>query len=183
MEAVHFQSLVDQWYDPLYRFALSLSRNGDSALDLTQQTFARWAEKGSGLRDASKAKSWLFTVLYREFLNTQRRQRREGPPDSEEFFESVPAEETSSSRSVDGHQAMAALQEIDEVFRAPLILFYLENHSYREIAEILDVPVGTVMSRISRGKEQLRRKLRDGTAGKPGKIVPMTPPTKGAHHG
>lgn len=183
METAHFQSLVDQWYDPLYRFALSLSRNGDNALDLTQQTFARWAEKGSGLRDASKAKSWLFTVLYREFLNSQRQQRQETTPDSEDFFESVPADETSSPRSIDGQQAMAALQEIDQAFRAPLVLFYLENHSYKEIAEILEVPIGTVMSRISRGKEQLRRKLRDGAAGKLGKIVPMSPPTKGAHHG
>ena len=175
MDASLFHHLVDTWYDPLYRFALSLSRNRDSALDLTQQTFARWAEKGSGLRDVSKAKSWLFTVLYREFLSTQRRQRREGPPDSENFFESVPAEETSSSRSIDGHQAMAALQEIDEVFRAPLILFYLENHAYREIAEILDVPIGTVMSRISRGKEQLRRMLKTRQTERPGKVIPLRP--------
>ena len=77
MDAPLFQQLVDSWYDPLYRFALSLSRNGDEALDLTQQTFARWAEKGHGLRDSTKAKSWLFTVLYREFLTGRRHQQRE----------------------------------------------------------------------------------------------------------
>ncbi len=67
-----FQRLIDTWYDPLYRFALSRSRNGDDALDLTQSTFARWAEKGHGLRDGDKAKSWLFTVLHREFLDSRR---------------------------------------------------------------------------------------------------------------
>lgn len=183
MDAPFFQQLVDTWYDPLYRFALSLSRNGDEALDLTQQTFARWAEKGHGLRDTSKAKSWLFTVLYREFLTNRRSRLRESPPADETYFDSVPSDDNGPSRSIDGQQALTALREIDEVFRAPLVLFYLENHSYKEIAEILDVPIGTVMSRIARGKEQLRRKLRSREDGQTGKIVPLPPSTKGTHHG
>ncbi len=183
MDASFFQQLVDTWYDPLYRFALSLSRNGDEAMDLTQQTFARWAEKGHGLRDSGKAKSWLFTVLYREFLNNRRSRLRESPPSDENYFDSVPAEESGPLRSIDGQQALAALREIDEVFRAPLVLFYLESHSYKEIAEVLDVPIGTVMSRIARGKEQLRRKLRSREDGKIGKIVPLPSSTKGNHHG
>lgn len=183
MDASFFQQLVDTWYDPLYRFALSLSRNGDEALDLTQQTFARWAEKGHGLRDTSKAKSWLFTVLYREFLTNRRSQLRESPPADEEFFDTLASEEASPVRSIDGQQALAALREIDEVFRAPLVLFYLENHSYKEIAEILEVPIGTVMSRIARGKEQLRRRLHSHEAGRPAKVVPMPSSTKGTHHG
>ena len=68
---------------------------------------------------------------------------------------------------------MAALQQIDPTFRAPVVLFYLENHSYSEIAEILGVPMGTVMSRISRGKEQLRRRLQTNSAGRPGQVIPM----------
>lgn len=182
MEAALFQHLVDTWYDPLYRFALSLARNGDDALDLTQQTFARWAEKGHGLRDASKAKSWLFTVLYREFLSVRRHQSRETTPADESFFEGIPAEERSPQRSIDGQQALAALQEIDPTFRAPLVLFYLEHHSYKEVADILGVPMGTVMSRISRGKQQLRGKLQSQPMGKTGKIIPM-PPSKGVQHG
>lgn len=173
MDAPLFQQLVDSWYDPLYRFALSLSRNGDEALDLTQSTFARWAEKGHGLRDASKAKSWLFTVLYREFLNTKRHQQRESTSADEGFFDDIPAEDRSVQAAAEGQDAMAALQQIDPVFRAPVVLFYLENHSYLEIAEILDVPIGTVMSRISRGKEQLRRKMRAGAAGRPGQVIPL----------
>ena len=173
MEAGLFQSLVDTWYDPLYRFALSLSRNGDEALDLTQQTFARWAEKGHGLRDATKAKSWLFTVLYREFLNNRRHRQRESTSPDEGFFDDIPAEERSAQSAAEGQDAMAALQQIDPTFRAPVVLFYLENHSYLEIAEILGVPIGTVMSRISRGKEQLRRKMRTNSAGRPGQVIPI----------
>jgi RNA polymerase sigma-70 factor (ECF subfamily) len=173
MDAPFFQQLVDTWYDPLYRFALSLSRNGDEALDLTQQTFARWAEKGHGLRDSTKAKSWLFTVLYREFLSIRRHQQRESTSVDEGFFDEIPAEGRSVQSTADGHDAVAALQQIDPVFRTPVVLFYLENHSYLEIAEILGVPIGTVMSRISRGKEQLRRKLRAGAAGRPGQVIPL----------
>jgi len=175
MDASLFQHLVDTWYDPLYRFALSLSRNGDEALDLTQQTFARWAEKGHGLRDATKAKSWLFTVLYREFLNAKRHQGRESTSADEKFFDDIPAEERSAQSAAEGHNAMEALQQVDTVFRAPLVLFYLESHSYQEIAEILEVPVGTVMSRISRGKEQLRRILKTRQADRPGKVIPIRP--------
>ena len=61
--------------------------------------------------------------------------------------------------SLDAAQAVEALQEVDEIYRAPLTLFYLENLSYKEIAETLELPIGTVMSRLSRGKEQLKKAL------------------------
>lgn len=181
MEGGIFQQLVDTWYDSLYRFALSLSRNADDALDLTQQTFARWAEKGHGLRDSSKAKTWLFTVLYREFLNSRRLRLRETTVAEEGFFEGIPGEDRSSPRAFDGQQALAALREIDATFRVPLVLFYLENHSYREIAEILQVPIGTVMSRISRGKEQLRRRLQATPVSQKEKVIPLRG-VKGLNH-
>ncbi len=125
------------------------------------------------MRDATKAKSWLFTVLYREFLSTRRHQCRESTSADEGFFDQIPSEERSSQMTADGHEAMTALQQIDPTFRAPLVLFYLENHSYSEIAEILGVPIGTVMSRISRGKEQLRRRLQTNSAGRPGQVIPL----------
>jgi RNA polymerase sigma-70 factor (ECF subfamily) len=181
MEGVLFQHLVDAWYDRLYRFAFSLSRNGDDAFDLTQQTFARFAEKGSSLRDRNKAKSWLFTVLYREFLNSRRSRLREVSGDADGLIEQQPAEPSQSSFAIDVQAAMSALLELEENFRVPLSLFYLESHSYREIAEVLNIPIGTVMSRISRGKEQLRRRLETGAAGAPN-VVQM-PPQKGQRHG
>ena len=69
---MEFPQLVETHYRGLYQFALSLARAEADAADLTQETFLRWAEKGSQLRDASKAKSWLYTTLYRQFLSRQR---------------------------------------------------------------------------------------------------------------
>src|SRR5260370_36137292 len=76
MRTPDFQQLVDRQYAPLFRFALSLSKSEADAADLTQQTFFLWASKGHQLRDRSKAKSWLFTTLYREILGPRRRAAR-----------------------------------------------------------------------------------------------------------
>jgi RNA polymerase sigma-70 factor (ECF subfamily) len=155
-----FTQLVDAHYTPLYRFALSLARREADACDLVQQTFYIWATKGEALREVSKAKSWLFTTLYREFLRGRRRDSRatsieDLPPGDQE----IAAEEVDCVAKMDAAGVVAALQSVDEVFRAPLTLFYLEDLSYLEIAEALDVPIGTVMSRLSRGKAQLRAAL------------------------
>lgn len=152
--------VVDAFYAPLYRFALSLSRNETDACDLTQQTFFVWAKKGHTLREFTKAKTWLFTTLYREFLRGRKRDQRsvsiENLPPGEQ---DTPDVEVDLVGRLDSELVMRALQEIDEAFRAPLTLFYLKDLSYQEIAEILDVPIGTVMSRLSRGKAHLRNRL------------------------
>jgi len=75
--ALDFEQLVEVFYMPLYRFALSLSREPSDAADLTQQTFLLWASKGHQLRDGSKVKTWLFTSLYREFLRGERKRCRD----------------------------------------------------------------------------------------------------------
>ena len=173
-----FAQLVDAHYAPLYRFALSLSRNGSDAGDLVQQTFFIWATKGHGLRELSKAKSWLFTTLYREFLRGRRRDSRSSsledlPPGDREPL----AEDVDRVARIDSAAVMSALQTVDEAFRAPLTLFYLEDMSYQEIADTLDVPIGTVMSRLSRGKAQLRTAFE--RADSPGPKVLPFPGAKG----
>lgn len=170
-----FTRLVDAHYAPLYRFALSLARNQADAGDLVQQTFYIWATKGHALREAAKAKTWLFTTLYREFLRGRRRDGRvtsldDLPPGAQE----VAAEEVDRVARLDAAMVMTALQEVDEVFRAPLTLFYLEDLSYQEIATTLDVPIGTVMSRLSRGKAQLRGVLaRAEHGGAAAEVIPF----------
>ncbi|MBL9202959.1 MAG: RNA polymerase sigma factor [Opitutaceae bacterium] len=161
-----FADLVEAHYAGLYRFALSLARNPADASDLTQQTFFVWATKGESLRDAAKAKTWLFTTLYREFLRVRRRGGRisaieDLPPGEQD----VPDVEVDIVAKMDSQLVLAALQEIDEVFREPLTLFYLQDLSYAEIAEILNVPIGTVMSRLSRGKSHLRARLAEKAQG------------------
>jgi len=158
MRAPDFEQLVDRQYAPLYRFALSLAKSEADAADLTQQTFFLWASKGHQLRDRSKAKSWLFTTLYREFLGRRRHDVRFQKVELDDVRE----EEVSilpNVNALDSATVLQALHEVEEAFRAPLTLFYLEHFSYQEIAEMLEIPIGTVMSRLSRGKAQLRRQL------------------------
>jgi RNA polymerase sigma-70 factor (ECF subfamily) len=174
-----FSQLVDAHYAPLYRFALSLTKSSSDACDLTQQTFFIWAKKGEQLRDGSKAKSWLFTTLYREFLRGRRRAEHVtaledlGPVEAD-----PPAPDVDFVTGMDASLVVEALQEVDEVYRAPLTLFYLQDLSYKEIAETLEVPIGTVMSRLSRGKAQLRASLARKEAGARGKVVPFESQTK-----
>jgi RNA polymerase sigma-70 factor (ECF subfamily) len=153
---LNFEAIVSAYYQPLYRFGYSLAKNEHEAGDLAQQTFFIYAEKGSSLRDKSKVKSWLFTTLYREFL---RRRRKDSRMDhyEPEMLEAVGGSvEPHIRRSMDANLAVEALHEVDTVYREPLSLFYLKDLSYKEIAEVLDVPIGTIMSRLSRGKAQLR---------------------------
>lgn len=157
VSAEFFRQLVDAHYEGLYRFARSLCRNQDQACDLTQQTFAIFAEKGTSLKDPGKAKSWLFTTLYREFLRHYRRNRRIENHDPEILEDVLPAVEPPQSDSLDQKRVLTALDKVEEAFRAPLVLFYLRDFSYAEIAEILEIPIGTVMSRLSRGKSHLKK--------------------------
>lgn len=182
MSTSDFQQLVDQQYAPLYRFAISLAKSEADAADLTQQTFFLWASKGDQLRDRSKAKSWLFTTLYREFLGRRRHEARFPKVELDDVRE----EEMSISPNVnafDSATVLQALYEIEEPFRAPLTLFYLEQFSYQEIADMLGVPIGTVMSRLSRGKAQLRQRLLAKEEARGNKVVSFRSDKKGESHG
>lgn len=154
-----FDLLVDRYYEPLYRFGYSLAGNKDDACDLAQQTFFIWARQGHRLRDAAKAKSWLFTTLYREFLKLHRHARRLTLVEEPELDAASEDVNPDWIGKLDGATIVEMLTRVDEIYRGPLTLFYLEDLSYREIADVLEVPIGTVMSRLSRGKDQLRKML------------------------
>jgi RNA polymerase sigma-70 factor (ECF subfamily) len=156
-----FEAVVTAYYEPLYRFALGLSRSEADAADLTQRAFERFGGKSGALRDKSKTKTWLFTTLYRDFLQQKRHATRFPHAELDETFDDKIVEMPRAEISADANAAVAALQEMEEPFRSTLLLFYMNDHSYKEIAEILDVPIGTVMSRLARGKEMLRAKMID----------------------
>lgn len=159
-----FEQMVEQHHAALYRFALSLSRNDADACDLVQETFLLWASKGHQLLDPTKAKGWLFTTLHREFLATRRRLIRFPHHELSEVDPELPEVPPALPSQVDWETLMECLGELDEVFRAPVALFYLEDCAYAEIAEILEVPLGTVKSRIARGLAQLQRMFNDRPA-------------------
>ena len=151
-----FQSLVDLHYGPLYRFAMSLTRTESDACDLVQQTFLTWATKGHQLQDLSKAKSWLFTTLHRCFLESRRRSTRFPHLEITEAEAELPNVQPDQMSHLDAQDALQLLSQVDEQFQAAVALFYLEDYSYNEIAGILEIPLGTVKSRIARGVAQLK---------------------------
>lgn len=162
-EGVDFENLVACHYKPLYQFALSLTRDESDACDLTQQTFCIWAAKGHQLRDASKVKTWLFTTLHREFLGTRRRQTRFPHVELEFAAEELPVVPPATVNRLDTAQLLDALARLDEIYQSPVALFYLQDCSYNEIAEILGIPLGTVKSRLTRGLARLHQLLSDKT--------------------
>jgi RNA polymerase sigma-70 factor (ECF subfamily) len=165
-ESPDFENLVANYYEPLYRFAFSLARDEADACDLVQQTFYIWAAKGHQLRDTSRVKTWLFTTLYREFLESRRRQTRFQHVELETAADELPLAPPVSASRLDTAHVVETLTQMDETYRAPVTLFYLQDCSYNEIAEILQVPLGTVKSRLSRGLAHLQQLLaRDIAAG------------------
>jgi RNA polymerase sigma-70 factor (ECF subfamily) len=157
IDGATFEQLVEAHYEGLYRFAFSLTQGEADARDLVQDTFVQFARKGDQLKSKSKAKSWLFTTLYRAFIDGHRRETRHPMIHVDSVESDLPVTEPEVGIHADAETVQEALMQLDEVFRVPLVLFYLEEHSYLEIAEILNIPPGTVMSRISRGRAMLRR--------------------------
>jgi RNA polymerase sigma-70 factor (ECF subfamily) len=182
--AAEFERLVDAYYRPLFRFAMSLCGSEGTASDLVQQTFYAWAAKGDQLRDRTRAKAWLFTTLHREFLQLIRRDSRLVPlPDDHEetMGAEEPAPEPAVIENIEPADLHTALAETPEVFRVPLALFYLESFTYAEIADLLSIPIGTVMSRLSRGKQKLRKRLRTRTHQSGTPLLRFSAPKRTAH--
>ena len=156
---VDFEQLVREHHGALYRFALSMTRHEADACDLVQETFLRWAEKGHQLADATKVKTWLFTTLYREASARRRRVVRFTHEPITEVESELPEIPPAAPAGADARLVRDALLRIDDAFRDAVALFYLEDYSHPEIAEILGIPLGTVKSRIARGVAQLQRLL------------------------
>jgi RNA polymerase sigma factor (sigma-70 family) len=157
-----FESLVDQFYQGLFRFAMSLTGQESDACDLVQDTFVTWAEKGWQLRQGPKAKAWLFTTLHRRFLEGRRRITRFPQVEINEADPELPSVDAQQASNLDAATVLQLLGRVEDPYRAAVALFYLEQYSYAEIAEILDIPMGTVKSRIARGLIELKRLFASG---------------------
>ncbi|MCB1120806.1 MAG: RNA polymerase sigma factor [Verrucomicrobiae bacterium] len=158
----HFEETVDQHYKNLYYFALNLTKNGADAEDLVQQAFLKLAKSYSKIRDISKVKSWLFSTCYRQFIDQKRRSTRYPEIQYEESgAEALMAEPAGIRNVLDGQEVLTAMKSLKESLRVPLTLFYFEHYSYQEIADCMELPLGTVMSRLYRGKAELYKRLKN----------------------
>jgi RNA polymerase sigma-70 factor, ECF subfamily len=150
--------LVEQHYESLYRYAYRLSGTAADAEDLTQEAFCKAQAQLAQLRDADRAKPWLFSILRNGYLHRARTDRAHKVV-SLDTVGDLPDQLPSDLPDIVPEQLQSALSELPEAFRTPVILFYFEDMSYRDIAEQMDLPIGTVMSRLARGKAHLRDRL------------------------
>ncbi len=152
------QTLVEEHYASLYRYAYRLSGSTADAEDLVQETYCQAQSKLHQLREWPRARGWLFRILRNLFLHRRRDGKHESPLSLDDLTE-VPDRLPDPLPEVEPWQLQEALADLPEGFRTPIILFYFGDFSYRDIAEHMDVPMGTVMSRLARAKGFLRGRL------------------------
>ena len=148
----------------LRRFALSLTRHASNADDLVQTCLERALGSVDSKRPEGDLRAWLFTILYRQFVDNHRRSRRYAR--MLEFFTGRDDTQPSTERTVLAQSTLAAFDQLSTEQRALLLWVSVEGLSYKEVADILEVPIGTVMSRLSRARQALRQ-LSDGEIASP----------------
>ncbi|MBA4187063.1 MAG: RNA polymerase subunit sigma [Planctomycetaceae bacterium] len=151
-------ALIDAHYEALYRYAYRLSGSAADAEDLTQEAFGKAFVRMDQLREADRVRAWLFRILRNLYLHKVRDDKRHRivPLDA---VGDLPDRASDETPDIDPAQLQQAIDQLDEGFRTPLILFYFEEFSYRDIAEQMELPIGTVMSRLARAKAYLRTML------------------------
>ena len=166
----------------LYPAALRLTRNHSDAEDLIQETFAKAYVKFNQFSPGTNLKAWLYTILVRTFYSTCRHKDRrvgevlaaeiDGSRTREALSEPSRSAEAEALERLGGSGVMRALADLPECFGQAIYLADIEGYRYNEIAEIMGTPLGTVMSRIHRGRAMLRRRLQAHARPQP---VAMTP--------
>lgn len=161
-----FQRLAESVYSSLYGTALRLTRDKEDADDLAQEALVR-AYEAYDRFDGQNFKAWILRIVTNLYINRYRKVKRQGRTasldDEESTYEPMsPAEGEPDRLFLDnmlGHEVEEALAQVPEIFRTCVILSDIEGLSYDEIAEAVEIPVGTVRSRIARGRAVLRREL------------------------
>lgn len=165
-----FQREALPWMDDVYRFALSLTRDASDAEDVVQETFLRAYRSWHTFQKGSDARRWLFTICRNVFLRSRERHRLEVELEDGDA-EALSAMRIHQGMINDGTDSLLAridlapalkeaLAGLDEPFRSVVVLVDVEDQSYEAASEILGVPIGTVRSRLFRGRRYLQEKLR-----------------------
>jgi RNA polymerase sigma-70 factor (ECF subfamily) len=163
-----FEGEVLEHLDAMYSFALKLSRSRDEAQDLVSETVLRALERWEQYQLGTNARAWLFTILYRIFVSRKRRIDARELPLAEES-ENGSTREVVGDADPEGHfydsfvdeEVTRAIDELPEEYRTAVVLSDLHGLRYAEIAAVLDIPEGTVKSRLFRGRRILQKKLVD----------------------
>lgn len=160
-----FKKLAYPHMKLLYNVALKYTGNVFDAEDIVQETYMLAFHKFHQLKDPGKCKSWLLRILRNNFLKSCQKnnsQQRLRETDYIEFLKSRIKEKDAEERLVDASGAAVIKQAIDKLpvkYREVLTLYYMEDMLYKDIAEALDIPIGTVMSRLTRAREGLKIRL------------------------
>ena len=168
----NLNELIEQHAALLYRYAYRLTGDAHDAEDLVQHTFLLAHERRHQLRDAGALRGWLCAIVRNVFLKSVRNRRRGRSLDE---IDEPQAVDCNADSIVDVEELQQALLELNEEFRSPLVLYYFEEFSYQEIADHMGVPIGTVMSRLSRAKAYLRKRLTRQTASSQETLVVSIP--------
>ncbi len=173
-----FEREVIPHLDSIYSMALRLARNPEDANDLLQETILRAYRFFHQFTPGTNCRAWVLTILFNNFRNGYRKSGREQVSQSEaEFTERVEAESLAADQtqsdpeslafaSVMAPEVTAALEALPEEFRTALLLVDVQELSYQEVSGVLSVPVGTIKSRVSRGRSLLREALLDFARGR-----------------
>lgn len=169
--SAEFEEIAIPWMQDVYRFALSLTRNSSEAEDLVQETYLRAFRSWHTFLRGSDARRWLFTICRNAFLRQREKLRHEVDVE-DPMVETLSAVMGSVEMHKDGTDKLLAridlapalsdaLGKLQEPFRSTVILVDVQDQSYEEASEILGVPIGTVRSRLFRGRRQLQEMLHE----------------------
>jgi RNA polymerase sigma-70 factor (ECF subfamily) len=171
-----FSELAMPYMGPLYSAALRMTRNPADAEDLVQETYLRAYRAFDSFQEGTNLKAWLYRILTNTFINQYRAAKRRPEQTDIEDVEDLylyrrlggleaamagRSPETEVLEGIPDAEVKEALESLPEQFRMAVLLADVEGFAYKEIADILDIPIGTVMSRLHRGRKQLQKRLWD----------------------